>query len=250
VETPDGRGWFLHFQQRGAHGRIVHLEPVAWKDDWPIMGNAGEPVSEGPLPVVVAGAAKMKPQTSDEFSSATLSPMWEWNHNPDDSLWSLGERKGYLRLHPGYALDLVSARNTLTEVMQDEALDFTVRMDVQHMADGDHAGISLFDRSKSSLAVVRKGEGKQLVFSSLGQQTSGPALSAGTIELSLRFDGSMVSYLYSVDEGKTFLPLGSPVRMGFSWWKGARPAIFSYSTDAQSHTGHYVDVDWAHYTAH
>jgi beta-xylosidase len=249
VETPDGRAWFLHFQLRGAQGRIVHLEPVVWKDDWPIIGNVGEPVSEGPLPVAISGAAKMKPQTSDDFNAPTLSPMWEWNHNPEDTLWSLKEHKGYLRMHPGYAFDLMHARNTLTEVMQDEALDFTVRMDARHMKDGDHAGISLFDRSLSSLAVVQKAEGKQLIFTSMGHETPGPPISTGTIELSLRFNGDTVSYFYSVNEGKTFLPLGTPVRMAFSWWKGARPAIFSYTTDSQPHPNHFVDIDWAHYTA-
>ena len=40
IESQDGKGWFVHFQSRGAHGRIVHLEPVRWEDDWPIIGEA------------------------------------------------------------------------------------------------------------------------------------------------------------------------------------------------------------------
>jgi beta-xylosidase len=249
VETPDGLGWFLHFQQRGPHGRIVHLEPVTWKDDWPIMGKAGEPVDEAPLPVIVPDAAKTKPQTSDEFNAVTLSPMWEWNHNPEDSLWSLTERKGFLRLHPGYATDLAHARNTLTEVMQDEALDLTVRMDTQHMAEGDRAGISLFDKSISSIAVVQVAGEKHLIFTATGQETTGPAVVFASVQLRLHFNGEAVSYFYSTDEGKTSTQLGIPVRMVFSWWKGARPAIFSYSTDSEPHPNHYVDVDWAHYQA-
>jgi beta-xylosidase len=161
VETPDGKGWFVHFSLRGAHGRIVYLEPVRWENDWPVMGDAapgattGQPVAEWPMPVVVPGTAGTGPQTSDEFNQATLSPMWEWNHNPEDAHWSLTERKGYLRLHPMFAEDLLHARNTLTESMQDESLDFTTRVDVEHMQDGDRAGVSLFEKSLSYLAVVQ-----------------------------------------------------------------------------------------------
>ena len=74
------KGWFIHFQSRGAHGRIVHLEPVRWADDWPVIGNApegattGEPVTEYALPVVLHPQPTDKPQTSDEFDAKTLSP--------------------------------------------------------------------------------------------------------------------------------------------------------------------------------
>ncbi len=56
VETPDGEGWFVHFQADGAHGRIVHLEPVRWNDDWPVIGadpdgaSTGQPTPSGPIP--------------------------------------------------------------------------------------------------------------------------------------------------------------------------------------------------------
>ena len=153
VETPDGGGWFLHSSERGPHGRIVYLEPVRWQDDWPLVGeatpgsDAGQPVAAAPLPVVVPASEQWKPQTSDEFNTKTLSPMWEWNHNPDEMRWSLSERKGFLRPHAGFAPDLFHAGNTLTETMQDESLEFTTRLGIQHMVDGDRAGLSIFDKS-------------------------------------------------------------------------------------------------------
>lgn len=27
--------WFIHFQDRGAYGRVVHLQPLKWVNDWP-----------------------------------------------------------------------------------------------------------------------------------------------------------------------------------------------------------------------
>jgi beta-xylosidase len=134
VETPNGRGWFIHFQSHGAHGRIVRLEPVKWQDSWPVMGEvppggaSGEPVAAYPqLPVDAGGkAAAMSLQTSDDFTSPKLGPQWEWNHNPDNSRWSLSKHRGFLRLIPGPASDLLHARNTLTQQMQSESLDFTL----------------------------------------------------------------------------------------------------------------------------
>lgn len=252
VETPDGHGWFLHFSQHGAHGRIVYLEPVRWEDDWPIIGEAapgaeaGQPVAEGPLPVDVPEAANMKPQTSDEFNEKVLPPMWEWNHNPDDAHWSLTERHGYLRLHPMPASDLMSAHNTLTECMQDESLEFTARLDVRNMKDGDRAGASIFDKSLSYIGVAQKGDKRTLVFSEKKTETTGPEVHAKTIELRARVHGETATYFYSLDGGHSFQPLGEPVKLVFSWWKGARPALLAFNTNTGSNPG-YVDFDWAHY---
>lgn len=251
VETPDGRGWFLHFQMHGAHGRIVHLQPMRWEDDWPVIGEAapgqttGSPVAEASLPV--AGAANLKPQTSDEFNAASLSPMWEWNHNPDDANWSLTARRGFLRLHPGNAVDLYHARNTLTETMQDESLEFTTRMDLTHMGVGDRAGVTLFDRSQSYLGVTQSPTGRSLVFSVQGHDTMGPAIVGSTLDLRVTLHGEQASYSYSLDGGKTFAALGTPTKMAFSWWKGARPALFAFNTEKAASASDSVDFDWVHY---
>lgn len=103
VDTPDGR-WFAYlFEDCGAVGRIPYLVPVEWKDGWPVLGVDGRapaklelPDSRGLIPGIVA---------SDDFNrkkgERTLPLVWQWNHNPDNSLWSLSARKGYLRLTTG-----------------------------------------------------------------------------------------------------------------------------------------------------
>ena len=251
VETPDGRGWFLHFQFREAHGRIVHLEPVQWKDDWPLIGEPidatrGQPVAEGPLPV--AGAKNVSPQTSDEFSERTLLPMWEWNHNPVDANYSLTERPGFLRLHTAFSPDLLHARNTLTECMQDDSFLFTARLDLTHLAQGDRVGVSLFDKSQSAIAVEQSdAHTRRWLFTVKGKAVPGPDVKAQIVQLRARVDGDVATYFYSVDEGQTFVPLGEPVRLVFSWWKGARPAVFAFNTES-AHGG-FIDVDWVRYEA-
>lgn len=255
VETPDGKGWFIHFQSRGAHGRIVHLQPVRWEDDWPVMGKAaegvitGEPVAEYSVPVVLNPPSKNAPQTSDEFSGKTLTPMWEWNHNPVNSRWSLTERKGFLRLHTAFSPDLLHARNTLTECLQNEAAEITVRFDLKNLRAGDRVGLTWFDKSQSYVGVVQEQASRRLVFSNNGKETAGPEIKSRSIQLRARLDGELATYAYSVDDGRTFTPFGTEVKLVFSWWKGARPGVFAFNTDSAAKQNGFVDVDWVHYNA-
>ena len=267
VETPDGRGWFVHFQSRGGHGRIVHLQPVKWQDGWPVMGEVtpggavGEPVAEYPELPVNAGAkaAAMRPQTSDEFDAQTLGPQWEWNHNPDDSRWSLSRRRGFLRLVPRPAGDFLHARNTLTQQMQSESLDFTIRVKVSRMEDNVRAGLAMLDKHPSGLQIVQQAGKRKLQFFNLSESTDGPTLQANTVQLRVHIDGDHALYSYSLDEGRSFQQLGVETPITFSFWKGSRPALFAYkatppgqaTSQAPSDSGRdgWIDFDWAHYRA-
>jgi beta-xylosidase len=209
----------------------------------------GQPVAEAPLPVVVPGVQNVHLQTSDEFNEKTLPPMWEWNHNPDNTRWSLNERKGFLRLHAGYAEDLYHARNTLTEQMQDEALEFSTRMDLRHMADGDRAGLSVLEKSISYLAVTQTAGQRSIMFTNKGKDASGVPVTGTDVVLRAQINDDIAIYSYSLDGGRTFNTVGDPVQLAFSWWKGARPALFAFNTDRQQAGTGYVDIDWAHYRA-
>ncbi|HEX4036688.1 MAG TPA: glycoside hydrolase 43 family protein [Acidobacteriaceae bacterium] len=255
VETPDGQGWFVHFQATGAHGRIVHLEPVHWVDDWPVIGDAppgvttGEPVRAAPMPDDGSGSSQVRPQTSDDFSAAVLNPQWEWNHNPDDAHWSLTARPGYLRLIPMHADDLLGARNTLTQSMQDDSFQFTVRVDLSGMKDGDHAGLAMFEKDASGLEIVASGGERRLSYFHLadshGPDPAGTTIRAGAVELRIDVQGDTARYSSSLDDGATFVSLGTVTKIRWSWWKGTRPALFAYTTrDGDAGT---VDFDWAHY---
>jgi beta-xylosidase len=251
VETPDGEGWFIHFQSDGAHGRIVHLEPVQWQNDWPIIGKdpdeevTGWPVASGPMPISVHPLSQLRPQTSDEFDSATLGAQWEWNHNPVDTHWSLKTRPGYLRLIPLPAENLLSARNTLTQCMQDNSFEFTARLDLRAMRSGVHAGLSMFEKSASGLEIVQSGKERRLDFFHLEERVPGPALPQNVLQLRVRVEGDQARYIFSVDDGRTFQPLGESTQIHFSWWKGSRPSIFAFTTQAAD--SGVIDVDWVHY---
>jgi beta-xylosidase len=255
VETPSGEGWFLHFNSAGAFGRIDYLEPLRWQDDWPLIGVAipgatsGQPVAGYAMPDTGARSSD-RLQDSDEFSSSRLGLQWEWNHNPDDRRWSLGARPGYLRLTAGPAEYLVTARNTLTQILQGPQAQVTARLDISHLAEGQRAGLVLFGVRAVWLGVLRQNDRTVLAFSSAGNETLGAELKRRSIDLRLRVSPEQtVRFAYSLDGGQTYVPCGDAVALApFSWWKGSRPGLFSYikaAPDAPVPAG-WVDVDWVH----
>lgn len=254
IEIPDGEAWFVHFQLRDGHGRIVHLEPMHWVDDWPVMGEVlpghtiGQPVASGAVGIAPAKANELKIQTSDNFAGKNLSSMWEWNHNPDDSAWSLTEHAGALRLHPQLAPDLFHARNTLTETMQDDSFTFSVKFDLRRMREGDRTGVTMFDKNLGYLGVMETEGAHHLVFSAKGKDTVGSKISATSLILRVCLLGDTAHYFYSMDQGKTFIAEGAAVPIIFSWWKGSRPSIFAFNTLKPASPDSYIDVAWAHYT--
>ncbi|WP_443748460.1 glycoside hydrolase family 43 protein [Asticcacaulis solisilvae] len=247
VETPSGQGWFIHFNSTGAFGRIDYLEPVRWQDDWPVMGDDGQPVLSHAAPDTRAWTND-RLKDSDEFSSAKLGLQWEWNHNPDNAKWSLKARKGYLRLTAGPAEQLVQARNTLTQILQGPSSTVTAKLDLSHMADGQRAGLVLFGVKPVWLGAVRDGGKTHLTFASAGVETPGPEIS-GTIQIRAEVAADQtVRFSYSQD-GKAFTPFGDALPLArFSWWKGSRPGLFTYikAANGTDVPNGYVDIDWVH----
>lgn len=98
VDTVTGEDWFLHFQDVYAAGRIIHLQPMSWKEDWPIIGIAkdgndyGEPVLTYRKPNVGEAAKEAvicEPDASDDFAKKTLGLQWQWNANPKEDWYNI-----------------------------------------------------------------------------------------------------------------------------------------------------------------
>ena len=156
IDTPDGR-WFAYlFQDHGSVGRIPFIVPIKWEDGWPVIGNNGKlpetldlPASKGLMPGIVA---------NDEFTRKKNDPalplVWQWNHNPNNTLWSVTERKGYLRLKTGRVDTLfVQAKNTLTQRTFGPVSSGITSLDVTGMKEGDFAGLALLQRKFGQVGV-------------------------------------------------------------------------------------------------
>ena len=246
VETPSGEGWFLHFNGTEAFGRIVHMQPVKWVDDWPVMGNDTQPVLAHKAPDTGAWKPKDRLQATDEFSGRTLGLQWAWNHNPDNSRWSLNERPGWMRLKAGAAEHLTTSRNTLTQILQGPRMQAHTRLDISGLTDGQRAGLTLFGVRPVWIGAVKEGGMTRVTFASAGVETPGPEVTAKTLDLRAEVTPDQrVRFSYSAD-GRTFSALGEPVLLSkFSWWKGSRPGLFTYVRAAPGTpvSGH-VDIDF------
>lgn len=160
IDTPDGDWYAMLFQDHGAVGRIPVLVPVRWEDDFPVFGVDGkvphdmETKSARPdyeyAPLVI----------SDDFDYAPgekLPMAWQWNHIPDNDLWSLTERPGWLRLKTGRpAANVTLARNSLGQRTMGPACEGEVRVDVSHLQEGDLAGICAMQSDYGFIAVTRE----------------------------------------------------------------------------------------------
>jgi beta-xylosidase len=256
VELANGENWFLHFQQRNPYGRIVHLEPMTWKNGWPVIGadpdghGIGEPVSQFRKPDVPKKSAPQVPQTSDEFESPALGLQWQWPANPRAEWSSLADRPGWLRLAAApapNAPNLWPAPNLLTQKFPAPAFRATAKLELSADAPSDtRAGLLVFGRSYAGLVVSRRREGLEIgrircSFADDGQPEMTEATARATagpiwLRVFVRPEGCCV-FSYSTD-GEHFTELGAPFQARGETWVGAKLALF-----CSGRAGH-ADFDW------
>ena len=271
VDDQKGNWYGVIFQDRGAVGRVLTVEPCHWIDGWPILGDAN-----GKIPFVMKKVVPGQPYhpfvVSDEFNEGktrhpALDIHWQWNHNPVNSAWSLTDRPGYLRLKTCRIVNnLFAAPNTISQRMEGPRCSAVVKMDVMHLKDGDRAGFCAFNGDASLLTVSR--EGKRLIlrhtdesvvlsnqnkkiekvnyreFDSIPLHTHIIYL---RIDADFRLNTDIAQLWYSLNN-KNWKPLGDLFQMKYDYkrlFMGTRYAIFCYAT---KNTGGYVDVDWFHYS--
>ena len=116
IEDTSGQVVDHHAARPGALGRFPNLQPVVWKNDWPVVGTNGVPYATYTKPKAVGDNGVKRLPTDDMFRDYPLGMQWEWNHNPDNNNWSLFERPGWLRLKTSrHHQRLTQARNMLTQ---------------------------------------------------------------------------------------------------------------------------------------
>jgi beta-xylosidase/pectin methylesterase-like acyl-CoA thioesterase len=257
IRTQGGGDWFMHFQDKKAYGRIVHLQPMQWRDGWPVIGApggksiTGNPVAAWHRPVTVASLAA--PEAGDEFNAAALGPQWQWNANPQPAWSSLTAHPGWLRLAvvaTPEARDYVrAAPNILTQKLPAESFTVDTRVELRDAQDGDRAGLILNAMSYAWLG-LRKQEGRtQLVYTTCTpaalrcteQQTV--VLDKAPAALNLRMQmrsGAVASFSYSGD-GQAYIPVGEPFAAAKGRWVGAQMGLFNVG--GRQSAG-YLDVDY------
>ena len=253
IDTPDGK-WFAYlFRDFGSVGRIPYIVPMKWEDGWPVIGVNGKvpetldlPASKGLIPGIVA---------SDEFSRKKGDPalplVWQWNHNPDNNLWSVTARKGFLRLTTGRIDTLfVQARNTVTQRTFGPECSGSTYIDVSNMKEGDFAGLALLQRKFGQVGVKFTNGIKSIVM--VNAQSGKPVeaqsvpLTQKTVylkaECNFRERADVANFYYSLDN-KSWTSIGTQLKMEYSMphFMGYRFGLFNYAT---KNPGGSVDFDW------
>ncbi|MDR1416140.1 MAG: glycoside hydrolase 43 family protein [Prevotellaceae bacterium] len=245
VDTEDGRWFGFFFQDHGAVGRTPVLTSCRWEDGWPVLGDKVSRVMEKPI----AGYAEAPLVVGDDFGKAKLSLGWQWNHNPDNSLWSLTERAGYMRLKTGSVVEnIFQARNTLSQRTEGVKCSGVIGMDVSQMKRGDVAGLGAFCAEPGLISVVAEDSAKFIVMTDRGVEKGRVPLAESTVYLRMDCDFSTdrARFYYSLDE-KKWTRLGAEFRMIYNLvhFMGNRFAIYCYAT---KQPGGYVDIDFFSYT--
>jgi beta-xylosidase len=256
VELKSGENWFIHFQDRGAYGRVVHLQPVKWVDDWPVMGDGkGEPVLTYKKPDVGRSYPVMVPQTSDEFDSRRPGLQWQWEGNYHELWMSLTQRPGWLRLFavviPDKGTNLWSAPNLILQKLPAPEFTVTTKIEFGKLAVGEKAGLIIMGASYSYLAVERTSAGDRVIKVTCpdaakgGKESEEGSANCTGDSLLLRVKvspGAICQFSYSTD-GKDFVSVGESFTATAGRWMGAKVGLFSEAKDGAGQEG-YADFDW------
>ncbi|SDP12465.1 Beta-xylosidase [Mucilaginibacter sp. OK268] len=262
VTTQTGEDWFLHFQDKEQYGRVVHLQPMVWKNNWPVIGTdkdgdgKGEPVMVYKKPNVGKTYPIETPVESDEFNGTTLGLQWQWMANAQASWYYMNPGKGALRLYSGKmpegAKNLWGAGNVLLQkFMADEFAATTKMTFTPNVKLEEKAGLAIMGFSYAGIAVKNKKDGVYLVFDHCKDADKGNAeeektiakLDKPTVWLRVKVSaGAKCDFSYSTD-GQTFINVGETFHAEVGRWIGAKVGIFCMR-DTQINDSGYADFDW------
>jgi beta-xylosidase len=261
VDLPSGEWWFIHFQDKEAYGRIVHLQPVKWADGWPLIGNdinndsIGEPVTAHKKPNVSQTYPIENPQTSDEFNDDNLGLQWQWHANPQKEWFSLNANKGYLRLFANQVMtakgDAWYAPNLLLQKFPAPLFKGITCLTFNPGSINEKAGLIIMGEAYSYICITKIENGL-----SISQQTGDADHCDGSpkdidnvmtdknlVYLKVSVDQeAKCSFYYSFD-GKKYISIGDVFTAKKGKWIGAKIGIFCINPNVEKDNG-YADFNW------
>ena len=272
VDTPAGESWFLHFQDKGAYGRVLHLNPMKWINDWPVIGvdkdgdGCGDPVSRYRKPKTDKTYPIETPVESDEFDTRKLGLQWEWHANYQD-VFGFTTNMGYVRIY-GHELsphfkNFWEVPNLLMQKFPAEEFTATAKLKVSAKDDGQLLGLIIMGWDYSWIGVEKQGEKfllKQAVCKDAEQGNLEQVSTLAVLEPSRKFEaglfpnyereiyirvhvdkGAYCRFSYSLD-GKKFTEAGTLFKARQGKWIGAKVGMFSVTPHGKERG--WLDVDW------
>lgn len=274
IDTNTGESWFVHFQDKAMYGRVIHLNPMTWVNDWPVIGvdkdgdGCGEPVTIYRKPDVGGTYSIETPVESDEFNARQLGLQWEWHANYQDTFGFTSDL-GFVRIY-GHVLsenfvNFWEVPNLLLQKFPAEKFTATAKLKVSAKMDGQQSGLIVMGWDYSYIGVEKVGERfvlKQAVCKDAEQNTPETAVRLAEIPASRIYEaglypncereiylrvkvekGGICRFSYSLD-GKKYMSAGTPFTARQGKWIGAKVGLFSTAPYGKERG--WVDADWFH----
>lgn len=268
IDTPEGEEWFIHFQDRGAYGRITHLQPVIWENGWPIIGKKsegrdwGEPYLFHKKPMVPQKEIVYQP-ASDEFDTDQLALQWQWTGNHEDSFYSLNNRKGYLRLYsknPSRQEPAIlwNCSNVLTQKIVTPEFTVETELDLSHLGEKEQAGIVVMGGQYAWLGVRIADGNRKIVFARSFDEKKEKREEVlkeiplpeqcNILKLSVKIEEkeNVRAYFSFCMDGENFETMKDAFLLSSHTWVGARTGLFSVALDLNDGHG-YADFSYIRY---
>lgn len=241
VNTPDGQDWFIHFQDVGNAGRILHLQPMKWVDDWPVIGihetdGCGEPVITYPKPSCLVSVQPDAPEDSDDFRHEKLGLQWQWNANYRDDWYALRPDKGQILLYAKekkQETQLCDVPNLLLQKWPAPEFMTTSCLYLSDLRDGDVAGMISLGGVYSALSVEKK-KGRTVLTQRIGEWMKQNEtvcelreIHADKVYLRMKVEKEKdVTFYYSLD-GEQFEQTGRTSETAPGRWVGVKAGLFA-----------------------
>ena len=263
INTTTGEDWFIHFQDKGAYGRVAHLQPMKWINDWPVIGidkhldGKGEPVLTFKKPNVGNSWPIANPADSDEFNELQLGKQWQWQANPQPTWSFTNPTEGVLRLFtaklPDAAKSLWDAPNLLLQKFPAEKFIVKTKLNFhpQTKIPNEKVGLIIMGTSYAELSLVNTKSGINLVYSvCLDAEKEGTVVEkvilqnvAATIYLSAKINtAAKATFGYSID-GINYTDIPESFQTIAGKWIGAKVGIFAVRNSQMNDAGS-ADFDW------
>ncbi|OBQ52222.1 glycoside hydrolase 43 family protein [Tamlana sp. s12] len=264
VETPEGESWFYHFQDVNAYGRIVHLQPMTWEKDWPVMGKdfdgngIGEPVQTHKKPNVGKSYPIVTPLETDNFEGQNIGLQWQWNANNDVVWHAKLPGNDYLRLFsikPTEPLNnLWLMPNLLLQKFPAPSFSVSTKITLipEEAKSGKSAGLIIMGMDYASLSInndygnffIKQVVCKDAINGASEELIEEKKLKSNTVYFKVSVIGpdAMCQFSYS-ENGKKFKNIGKPFKAKEGKWIGAKVGLFSISTMTAKRGG-YADIEY------
>lgn len=267
VDTKTGEHWFIHFQDKDAYGRVVHLQPMKWVNDWPVIGEdkdgdgKGEPVLVYKKPNVGKTYPIETVADRDEFNDTKLGLQWQWQANPQNG-WAFPTPYGSLRMFSVYQPDSIKSLWNVPNILGQKtpADEFTATVDVffKPKFNKEKFGLVVFGTDYASISLEKRENGIYVIWSEnikadkngIEKEISnffpieGKQEGHFLLQVKVTKGGEC---LFSINEGyEKSIVFNKPLIAKPGRWVGAKIGLYCIRNNITNDAG-YADIDWVRF---